>query len=191
MASGRAIGDWTLGCVRGTLHSITFVFEDGTIRTVPKADSVYDGGGRSSRDTAIGELSDELGNPCVVGQRITNAYTYLAQRIGVVGAAAAAEAAAASQTTTTVSTGGGGVASTTTIDGSTGEYVLGRTIADGTMEVARWLDARQSQQFDAVYVQPGASVSIHITEQIDIDYDPNGRKTTYAGLGQGGYRALD
>ncbi len=190
VASGKAVGDWTLGCVRGTLYSMTFVFEDGTIRTVPKAEGVYEGG-KASEDIAIGELSDDLGNPCVVGQRVTNAYSYLAQRIGVVGAAAAAEAAAASQTTQTTSVGGGGVSTTTTIEGSTGEYVLGRTISDGTMEVARWLDARQAQQFDAIYVQPGASVSIHITEQIDIDYEPSGRKTIYAGLGQGAYRALD
>ncbi len=190
VASGRAVGDWTLSCVRGTLYSMTFVFDDGTIRTVPRADGVYEGGS-ASRDVAIGELSDELGNPCVVGQRITNAYSYLAQRIGVVGAAAAAEAAAASQTTTTTSVGGGGVATTSTVDGSTSEYILGRTISDGTQEVARWLDARQSQQFDAIYVRPGANVSIHITEQLDIDYDPAGRKTTYPGMEQGGYRALD
>ncbi|MFV0277015.1 MAG: TIGR03752 family integrating conjugative element protein [Parahaliea sp.] len=193
VASGQAVGDWTLGCVRGTLYSMTFVFEDGTIRTVPKADSIYEGGGgsTSSNTRAIGELSDELGNPCVVGQRITNAYSYLAQRIGVVGVAAAAEAAAASQTTQATSVGGGGVTTSTTVDGSTGDYVLGRTLADGSREVASWLDARQSQQFDAVYVPPGATVAIHITEQIDIDYDPAGRRTTYAGLGAGGYRALD
>ena len=59
------------------------------------------------------------------------------------------------------------------------------------MEVARWLDERQAQQFDAIYVHPGAEVSMHITEQIDIDYDPNGRKTSYGALAFGGYRELD
>jgi cell division protein ZapB len=190
IASGRAVGDWTLGCVRGDLYSLTFVFEDGTIRTVPKPQAIYEGGG-SQADIKIGELSDARGNPCVVGQRITNAYSYLAQRIGVVGVAAAAEAAAASQTTQTVSVGGGGVGSTTTIDGSTGEFILGRTLADSSMEVAKWLDERQAQQFDAIYVQPGASVSLHITEQLEIDYDRAGRKTTYAGFTRGGYRELD
>ena len=33
--SGTAIGDWTLSCVTGRLDSVTFVFEDGTIRTSP------------------------------------------------------------------------------------------------------------------------------------------------------------
>lgn len=190
IASGTAVGDWTLGCVRGDIFSLTFVFEDGTIRTVPKADNIYEGTA-SQRDVKIGELSDAFGNPCVVGERITNAYTYLAQRMGVVTASAAAEAAAASQTTQVTSIGGGGTGITSVVDGSTGEYVLGRSIADGTQEVARWLDERQAQQFDAVYVPPGADVAMHITEQIEIDYDPNGRKTHHATLAAGGYRELD
>src|SRR3546814_14918243 len=32
--SGTASGDWTLSCVRGQVRSITFVFHDGTIRTI-------------------------------------------------------------------------------------------------------------------------------------------------------------
>lgn len=190
IASGKAVGDWTLGCVRGDLHSITFVFEDGTIRTVPKAEDIYEGTA-SARDVKIGELSDAFGNPCVVGQRISNAYTYLAQRMGVVSVSAAAEAAAASQTTQITSVDGSGTGVTTVVDGSTSDYILGKTIADGSMEVARWLDERQAQQFDAIYVHPGAEVSMHITEQINIDYDPNGRKTNYGALALGGYRELD
>jgi cell division protein ZapB len=166
------------------------VFQDGTIRTVPKAKSVYEGTGKT-QEVKIGELSDAAGNPCVVGERITNAYTYLAQRIGVTAAAAAAEAAAASQTTVLTSVGGGGIGTSTSVEGSTGEYILGKTLSDGTMEVAKWLDERQAQQFDAIYVAPGANVSLHITEQLDIDYDTLGRKTNHVGLNNGGYRALD
>ena len=190
IASGKAVGDWTLGCVRGDLHSLTFVFQDGTIRTVPKAQDIYEGTA-SQRDIKIGELSDAFGNPCVVGERITNAYTYRAQRMGVVTASAAAEAAAASQTTQITSVDGSGTGVTTVVDGSTSDYILGRSIADGSMEVARWLDERQAQQFDAIYVPPGAEVAMHITEQIEIDYDPNGRRTNHAALTAGGYRELD
>lgn len=190
VASGQAVGDWTLGCVRGDLRSITFVFTDGTIRTVPKAENVYEGNAQN-RDIVIGELSDEFGNPCLVGERISNASTYLAQRIGVATAAAAAEAAAASQTTqiTTFDSGGAGVGSVVT--GDVGEYILGQALADGSLEIARWLDERQAQQFDAIYVDPGATVSLHITEQLEIDYDPTGRRTHHVSAGQGGYRALD
>ena len=38
--SGTASGDWTLSCVRGQVESITFVFTDGTIRTVPQPKAV-------------------------------------------------------------------------------------------------------------------------------------------------------
>ncbi len=80
---------------------------------------------------------------------------------------------------------GSGTGVTTVVDGSTSGYILGQSIADGSMEVARWLDERQAQQFDAIYVAPGAEVAMHITEQIEIDYDPNGRKTNYAALAEG------
>src|SRR3546814_8579399 len=39
VASGTASGDWTLSCVRGQIRSVTFVFQDGTIRTVPEDSS--------------------------------------------------------------------------------------------------------------------------------------------------------
>jgi integrating conjugative element protein (TIGR03752 family) len=34
--SGTAAGDWTLSCVRGQVVSMTFVFNDGRIRTLPE-----------------------------------------------------------------------------------------------------------------------------------------------------------
>lgn len=190
VASGHAVGDWTLGCVRGDVFSLTFVFEDGTIRTVPRAEDI-DAGSAGQRQIKIGELSDAFGNPCVVGERVSNASTYLPQRIGVTAASAAAEAAAASQTTQITSIGGGGTGVATVVDGSISDFVIGRTIADGSMEVATWLDQRQAQQFDAIYVKPGAQVAMHITEQIDIDYDPLGRKTTHMSHRSGVPRVLD
>lgn len=188
--SGKAVGDWTLGCVRGDVYSMTFVFEDGTIRTVPEAKDIYQGGA-SSQEVKIGELSDSFGNPCVMGERVSNAYSYLAQRIGIVGIGAAAEAAATSQTTLSTSSGAAGFGAASSVTGSMGDYILGRTIADGTREVADWMDRRQSQQFDVIYVAPGRAVSLHITEQITIDYDSTGRKTNHTSQLAGGYRELD
>ena len=138
----------------------------------------------------IGELSDAFGNPCVVGQRITNATPYLAQRMGVVTASAAAGTAAASQTHQITSVDGSGTGVTTVVDGFYREYILGRSIADGSMEVARWLDERQAQQFDAIYVPRRGHRHAHYRAN-QIDYDPTGRKTNYAALAAGGYRELD
>ena len=191
VASGKAHGDWTLGCVRGVIQSLTFVFKDGTIRTVPKPQDAYEGG-NETRDTTIGELADNFGNPCVVGKRITNAYSYLSQRIGIAATGAAAEAAAAAETTTLTSVGSGGLGTASSVDGSTGNYIFGRTMSESANEVADWLDERQSQHFDAIYVPPGNKVAIHITEEISIDYDTMGRKTHHKGFTLGGLnRELD
>ena len=45
--TGTAIGDWTLSCFSGELHSVTFVFADGSIKTISSDESnVQDGGSR-------------------------------------------------------------------------------------------------------------------------------------------------
>lgn len=53
VVSGTATGDWVLSCVRGDIHSITFVFKDGSIRTVPKSATSTDG----RHDKSQGEVS--------------------------------------------------------------------------------------------------------------------------------------
>lgn len=166
--SGTAVGDWTLSCVSGRLQSVTFVFEDGTIRTLSS----------EAADQPLGWISDEQGIPCVSGERITNATGFLANRIGVKTLETAARAAAASESTSIFSGSTGTV--TSAITGSRGRYVAGEALADGTNEITRWLDARQGQSFDVVFVRPGERVAIHLDKELAIDYDPNGRKLNHA-----------
>ena len=71
--SGSATGDWTLSCVRGSLTSITFVFRDGTIRTLP-AEGDKTGSGTEGN---IGWLSDPHGLPCIPDERKANAAEYI------------------------------------------------------------------------------------------------------------------
>jgi len=69
---------------------------------------------------------------------------------------------------------------------------LGKTFSDTAKETARWLDERQSQNFDAIYVAPGRTVAILINEEIRIDYDSLGRKTQHTNIAFGGKnRELD
>lgn len=105
--SGTAVGDWTLSCVTGRLTSVTFAFQDGTIRTLSSNDG----------DEPLGWISDEHGIPCITGERITNAPSFLTQRIGVTALQAGAEAAAQAETTTTASGTG-----TTNVTGDMGAY---------------------------------------------------------------------
>ncbi len=122
VVSGTASGDWTLSCVRGQIRSITFVFHDGTIRTVPK-----DGGNASSGASALqnGANSLTLGG---VGWIIS------------------------------------------------GNQAMGRILAGGVEQMSQWVNKLYGQAFAAVYVQPGATVAVHIERPLDIDYDPKGRK---------------
>lgn len=177
--SGTAVGDWTLSCVTGRLESVTFVFDDGTIRTLASdvRAGARDLNGQGGADRPLGWISDEQGIPCIAGTRKTNAASFLAQRIGIQAVQAAAAAAAAAETTSVVGDLG---TVTDSVTGDVGTFVLGRTVAGGSDEVAKWLLERQSQSFDAVFVPPGQAVAIHVDHELAIDFEPDGRKLQHA-----------
>ena len=75
--SGTAVGDWTLSCVTGRLESVTFVFDDGTIRTLSSDDRSMEASGQGGRDLSLGWVSDAQGVPCISGERKTNAAAFL------------------------------------------------------------------------------------------------------------------
>jgi len=171
--SGTAVGDWTLSCVSGRLESVTFVFDDGTIRTLSADDRQGQGGGANK---PLGWISDDRGIPCVSGERKSNAPAFLSQRIGAMALQAAAQAAAAAETTATVNEAGSASSSVT---GNSGAYVLG-TLAGGSDELAKWLLERQAQSFDAVFVPAGTTLALHVDRELAIDLDPNGRRLSHA-----------
>jgi len=171
--SGTAIGDWTLSCVTGRLDSVTFVFEDGTIQTI----SADNQGNRSGgTEKPLGWISDDQGIPCITGKRKTNAPAFLTQRMGVMAIQAAADAAANAETTAVVSDAG---SVTRSVTGDMGRFVLGKTLSGGSDEVAKWLQERQSQSFDAVFVPAGTRIAIHVDHELPIDLEPTGRKLTH------------
>lgn len=176
---GTAVGDWGLGCVRGSLDQVTFTFEDGTIRTVNFEMARRESGNQqqsSKLGDSLGWISDERGI-CVEGERITNAAPVLAARTGVAIFDAAAKALSRAETTTTLSQ----------ITGAGQEYVTGDVaryagfagLGAGADDLKRWLDQRLNQIFDAVYAPPGQSLAIHTNVEIAIDYDPIGRKVDH------------
>lgn len=171
--SGTATGDWTLSCVRGKVHSLTFVFRDGTIRTLPA--STKKTGNSNAQDAGIGWLSDPHGLPCIPGERKSNAAQYLGSQFLLAGSAAAADAFANGQTTSTVD--GGSV--TSAVTGSSGQYVLGQALGGGLKASADWFTQRYGQTFDAIYVPPGHPVAVHITRSLPVDYELAGRKVKY------------
>jgi integrating conjugative element protein (TIGR03752 family) len=179
--SGTAIGDWTLSCVSGQLESVTFVFEDGTIQTLSSDDNSLGGSSgssaRGSKAKPLGWISDARGIPCITGERKTNAPAFLTQRIGVSAMEAAANAAAQSETTTLLSDSG---TISNTVSGDAGQYVLGKTVSGSSQEIAQWLQERQAQSFDAVFVPAGIELAIHVDHELPIDFHANGRKLHHA-----------
>ncbi|MEQ1965512.1 TIGR03752 family integrating conjugative element protein [Xenorhabdus nematophila] len=171
VVSGSASGDWTLSCVRGQVNSITVVFQDGTVRTLP-------GAGQNTHGSAdgIGWLSDENGIPCISGERKSNAGTYLPTLFALSAMNSAGDALNESQRTAQTS-GTGGI--TTALTGNAGQAALGKAMSGGMNDLSEWLKQRYSQTFDAVYVPPGARVVVHITQRLAIDYETKGRKVRY------------
>ena len=189
VASGEAIGDWTLGCVSGDVTSLTFVFADGRIVTVPEARDVSDGG-TGTRPVRLGGLSDDHGNPCVAGERITNAAAHLGQSAAVLTLGAAAEGLAAAQTTT-VAGGAGGNADR----GRRRPRALRRRKAGSRARRARWRGGCASARRRATTrctSRPGRGSRCTSTRSFASTTTRAGRLVRHENVAMGGrHRALD
>ena len=176
VVSGTASGDWTLSCVRGQIRSITFVFHDGTIRTVPEDD-----GRRSQHSTSLqdglGWISDPYGIPCVSGERRSNAQQYLGSQalITAAGAGAASLIQSDNGSVAVVSNNNGSLGTV----GISGNEAMGRILAGGVRDMADWVNKLYGQAFAAVYVRPGARVAVHLEQPLAIDYDARGRRVNH------------
>ena len=165
--SGTAMGDWTLSCVSGTLESATFVFADGTVRTVPA---------NGSSSEPIAWISDPYGLPCIPGTRSTNVRSHLGSLMAVDVVKAASKATADAQTTESLTPLQDARRSVT---GNIGHYILGETIASGSQELASWMALRSTKEFDAVVVPAGQNVAIHVDRELHIDITPTARKLNH------------
>jgi len=180
--SGTASGDWTLSCVRGQVRSITFVFHDGTIRTIPE-----DGGRNNQQNNqdGLGWISDPYGIPCVSGERRSNAQQYLGTQALMTAAGAGVASLITSDNGQMSYVGADGSIGTV---GISGNEAVGRILAGGVRDMADWVNKLYGQAFAAVYVQPGAQVAVHLEKPLSIDYDTQGRKVDYR---TGGRHALE
>ena len=171
---GYTVGDMNLSCVKGYITTITFVFPDGTIST-DKVNATSDGSSLGFNN-ALGYISEPNGNPCFSGKFYTNAPKYLATMMTLgalnVGGSAYQQA---QQTTMTNAMGG----TTSALTGSVEKAMLGGAVQGGTQQVMNWYTQREKNSFDAVYVPAGKKAVINISKQVDINYNPNGRKIYY------------
>lgn len=168
LVAGTARGDLSLSCVSGNIDTATFIFSDGTIQTTRKEANP------ESSFTGLGWISDEFGNPCIAGELKSNALQYLTQATLINTTRAVAEGISNAQTETTNSPGNG--QSTTSVVGDIDKFVAGYATKESLSTVAQWLNDRQLNSFDAIYVPAGQSLAIHIEESIPIDHDSASRK---------------
>jgi len=183
--SGTASGDWTLSCVRGLIRSVTFVFQDGTIRTVPEDGNRAQGSGGQANGTngnsttqgGLGWISDPYGIPCVSGERRSNAQQYLGSQalITAAGAGAASLIKSDNGSVAVVANSNGSLGTV----GISGNEAMGRILAGGVQEMSQWVNKLYGQAFAAVYVQPGAKVAVHLEQPLNIDYDAKGRRVIH------------
>lgn len=172
--TGYAVGIREASCIQATVDTITYTFQDGTISTYSKKSSSDSEGLRISQ--GLGYLSDRWGKPCIKGRLITNAPQYLRDRLIAAGASAAAAASAATETTI-IKDSAGGVSSAVT--GDANDFILGKTGTGTLNELADYLRDRMDQAIDIIYLEAGVDVTLHVEEEIPIDYNPSGRKLAH------------
>ena len=172
--SGTASGDWTLSCVRGQVRSITFVFHDGTIRTIPED---RDGNQQNNQQRdGLGWISDPYGIPCVSGERRSNAQQYLGSQALITAAGAGVASLIDSDSGQMSYVGADGSIGSV---GISGNEAVGRILAGGVRDMADWVNKLYGQAFAAIYVKPGAKVAVHLEKPLAIDFDPEGRKVDH------------
>jgi integrating conjugative element protein (TIGR03752 family) len=197
VVSGTASGDWTLSCVRGQIRSITFVFQDGTVRTLPESgkDGAANGAGSNgdsqgrgnATQGGLGWISDPYGIPCVSGIRRSNAQQYLGTQALVTAAGAGAASLIKSDNGGVTVMSGGSNGSIGTV-GISGNEAMGRILAGGVQDMSQWINKLYGQAFAAIYVKPGAAVAVHLEQPLNIDYEAKGRKVNHR---TGGAHATD
>lgn len=182
--SGTASGDWTLSCVRGQVESITFVFNDGTVRTVPAPQAVASRNSASTQTSTsekirggLGYLSDPYGIPCIAGERRSNAQQYLGSQslITAAGAGFAALLGNDQNSSSFINSGG----STLGVSQNSGNSALSSVISGGIGDIREWVNKLYGEAFAAIYVPPSAKVALHLDHEITIDYEPNGRRVNH------------
>ncbi len=165
MMRGKAKGDLTLSCVRGEIISATFVFDDGTIKTL-----------HGSTGSPLAVLEDRQGLPCVPGKLISNAGKFITIRALLGGLKGLAGAGAIAETTNSIGLGG---AANSAVTGDSKKYLLNSMGSSAANESIKWWNDRNKQSFDVIFVKPNTKLSLSIQTEMRIDLDKGGRKVIH------------
>ncbi len=172
VASGVAEGDLLGRCARGDINSMTFIFQDGRISTT-----------QAKEGQRLGTIAAANGNPCIQGSFHTDAPLFLSVTAGLAGLQGYSNALSQSQVSNMVTPAG---SSFSTLIGNANRYAMGQGFSAAAQATQHWWEQRVENSFDFVYVPnvdlktgKKLALNINITQEIPIDYNPEGRKVAY------------
>ena len=177
---GYAIGDKAFSCAEVNLTSATFVFYDGTVRSAYIGDEGTRPANSAYRKDSIGYVADSWGHPCIPGEYVTDAAKQLGALAGLYGLEGYARALRQQEITTSVFDGNGGPLVVDQLTGSATRYAAASGIADGLEGAVDWLKEGYAKITEAYYVPAGMNVSVHLTQEIRLDIEPDAREIRYS-----------
>lgn len=179
---GYAVGDFTRRCITGNLIAATFIFEDGSIRSMYPGDPGSRPALNDQNRSRIGYISDIYGNPCIAGRLITDAREYLTAGavLATLGAYSAAVRNTQTSTTNRLDDDTGEVRSTRTrVDGDPRQYALASGVLGGLDVGTALLDELYQASESAIYAPAGEFIDIHIQQELRLDMSADRRKVRY------------
>lgn len=166
--SGYAVGEWSTGCVEARLTSATFVFDDGVIASITPIDK---SGNQGEGSAAIGYISDVHGTPCIKGKKYSTLLEYASVSGALSALSSVGEGLANAQFD--VQSNANGISQAFT--GDQLELSAGKGLSGGLGAINQAVAKRYAQVRDIIVAPPGKYV-LNMTKQLNIDYDPNGRR---------------
>ncbi|WP_239853608.1 hypothetical protein [Vibrio tubiashii] len=170
---GVAAGNFADSCVTGYIDGMTYTFEDGTIHTL----NTETAGNVGFKDPFLGRLADEEGNECIHGF-VKGDIEKVVGLKSVLGASKGAAAAFADGETEKFTSLESGLKSSV-VNGDTLSYVGAKAFEEGLESTTEVVDQLLPSPTVSVWVPNNTKVSLKITRQLNIDYDPTARKTNY------------
>ena len=174
--SGTATGDLLLSCVRASIDSITYIFDDGTIS--------------QNNDADVATITDRFGYPCIKGTLVTNAPVTIGAAALLSGLSSAAQAVANSERTVSTDSSGN---SNSQITGDSEKFGIYSAISGVMNNTHEWVNERAKSSFDVIVASAGQDIQLFFNKQVSIDYNPVGRKLIHKNFNsnRGAYAVFD
>ncbi len=179
---GYAVGNFTRRCVTGNITAATYIFEDGTVRSIYPGDPGSRPRGNDQNRGRLGYITDRYGNPCIRGSLISDVNDYLGAGavLATLGAYSAAIRDSQTNVTDRFDEAGNLTSSSTRVAGNVDKFALAAGALGGIEAGTQVLEDIYSVSESAIYRPAGAVVDIHIQQELRLDVSASQRKVRYS-----------